>query len=125
MGVVDVQLDRMEEVLHAALLSDRAVDHVLVPPANHHLRDTQRKLLRLAAQPSWCQGTVADLAGDGELRVLIVSVRRHRRVSVVEDQRDACLGHPGLALLVDELVEAPRTHLPRQPGGDTRSRTRR
>ncbi len=37
-GVVDVQLDRVEEVLHAPRLGHVPVDEVLVAPANDHLR---------------------------------------------------------------------------------------
>ena len=37
-GVVDVQLDRAEEVLHSRGRGIAAVDQVLVAASNHHLR---------------------------------------------------------------------------------------
>ena len=42
MGVVDVQLDRSEEVLHARGCGIAPIDQVLVPPPNHHLQVAQK-----------------------------------------------------------------------------------
>ena len=47
----------------------------------------------------------AHLARDGDLVVLLVAERAVLRVLIVEDQRDAGLLHPGLALLVDQLLQ--------------------
>jgi hypothetical protein len=66
--------------LHLARLGRAAVDEILVFPADH------------------------DLAGDGELVVLLVPQRAIRGVLIVENQSDGSLLHARLALLVHQLL---------------------
>ena len=80
-GVVHIQLHGMEEILDLGGLDGVAVDEVLVLAANH------------------------DLAGDGDLVKVLVAHRAGFLVGIVKVDADRGLGHPGLALLVDELLE--------------------
>eukprot|EP00962_Isochrysis_galbana_P054584 scaffold26183_cov101-Isochrysis_galbana.AAC.2 len=128
--VVDVESNRVEQVLHALQLRVLPVDQVLVTAADGHL-GVNRKQRRAAwggarargggkgqrsaasgvAGPRACTATAAspDPAG---ARV-VVAVGRELSVRVVEDERHARLGHARLALLVDELVQVARAHLHR------------
>lgn len=52
-----------------------------------------------------------DLSSDGDLRAVLVPERAPAAIRVVEDDRDGRLGDPGLALLVDELLEVRGANL--------------
>ena len=58
-------------------------------------------------------GKPRHLARDRDLAELLVAMRRHVGVAIVEDERHTRLGDSRLALLVDELIEVGRAHLPR------------
>ena len=81
MRIVDIELDRAEEILNPVVLDVATVDEVLV----------------LAADD--------DLPGDGHLIVVLVSERRLLLVSVVEGDGDCGLGDASLAVLVDQFLQ--------------------
>jgi len=86
-GVVDVELDGMEEVGHLPGGGIPAVDEILAPAAEE------------------------DLAGDGHLGTLLVADGTGGLVLIVEDNGNAGLVDAGLALLVHELREVAGTDL--------------
>lgn len=79
-GVVDVELYRLEEVLNCLLLCAVAVDEILVRAIKH------------------------DLARDADGGVLLEADRRLLRVSVVEYDSDARLLNTCLSALVDKVL---------------------
>ena len=81
MRIVNIELDRAEEILNPVVLDVATVDEVLV----------------LAADD--------DLPGDGHLIVVLVSERRLLLVSVVEGDGDCRLGDASLAVLVDQFLQ--------------------
>ena len=85
--IVDIQLNRPEEVFHAVLLDVGAVDEVLVLASDDHL------------------------SGDGHLIVGLVSQWRLLLVSVVEGDGDRGLGDPRLTVLVDQLLQVGGSHV--------------
>ena len=87
MRIVDIQLNRSEEVFHAVLLDVGAVDEVLVLASDDHL------------------------SGDGDLIVGLVSQWRLLLVSVVEGDGDRGLGDPRLTVLVDQLLQVGGSHV--------------
>jgi hypothetical protein len=76
-GVVDVQLDRLEQVLHCLLLRAMAIDQIFGGTAQHNL------------------------ACHTNCGILLEPDRRPLLVSVVEDDGDARFSDAGLAALVD------------------------
>ena len=87
MRIVDIELDRSEEILHPIVLDVAAVDEVLV----------------LAPDD--------DLPGDGDLVVVLVPQRRLLLVAVVEGDGDGGLRDARLAILVDQLLEVGGSHV--------------
>ena len=84
MGIVDIELDRSEEILHPIVLDVAAVDEVLI----------------LAPDD--------DLPGDGDLVVVLVPQRRLLLVAVVEGDGDGGLRDARLTILVDQLLQIGR-----------------
>ena len=85
--IVDIELDGVEEILHAARLGHVAVDEVLVSAPND------------------------DLPSHGDLVMLLVTHRTLRLVTVVEHKGDSGFGHTCLPLLVHKILQTARTHL--------------
>ena len=81
MRIVDIELDRAEEILNPVVLDVAAVDEVLVLAAND------------------------DLPGDGDLIIVLVTKRRLFLVSVVKCDGDGGFGDSSLTVLVDQLLE--------------------
>ena len=97
MRIVDVELDRSEEILHPIVLDVAAVDEVLI----------------LAPDD--------DLPGDGDLVVVLVPQRRLLLVAVVEGDRDGGLCDARLTILVDQLLQIGRPDVAQV--GDTEEET--
>lgn len=87
MRIVHIKLHGVEKSLHPGRLCKMAIDEVFVPSTNYNL------------------------AGDGDFGRVLVAERGACAVGVVEDDGDGGLGDPGLALLVDELLERGGAHL--------------
>ena len=81
MRIVNIELDRAEEVLHPVVLDIAPVDQVLVLSSDDHL------------------------PGDGNLVEVLVAQGRLLFVPVVECYGDGGFGDAGLAILVDKLLE--------------------
>jgi len=140
-GIVDVELHRMEEILDFVLLRNVAVDEVLVAPADGDLHRNAWSMLLLLHAPirrrperkcdgprgeerscffaiisfpvQQCKtGAGCNLAGNSDLVVCLVANRAGLLIIVVEDDRDRCLLDTSLALLVDELLQRTGTDLP-------------
>jgi hypothetical protein len=78
--VVDVQLNRLEEVLYRLLLGAVAIDEVFV-------------------------GSIEDdLSGDADRCIFFEADRGLLLIPVVENDRNACLLNAGLSTLVDEVL---------------------
>ena len=97
MRIVDIELDRAEEILHPVVLDIATVDEVLVLAAND------------------------DLPGDGDLVIMLVTERRLLLVSVVKCDGDSGLGDSSLTVLVDKLLEVGRSDMAQV--GDTEEET--
>ena len=87
MGIVDIELNRAEEVLDSVILDIAAIDEVLVLAAND------------------------DLPGDGDLVIVLIAQWRLLLVPVVECDGDGGFGHPSLAVLVDQLLQVGCSHV--------------
>jgi len=98
-GVVDVELDRVEKVLDLAGLGSVAIDQVLGLSANQNL------------------------PGDGNLAVLLVAHRGTILILVVENDSDDSLGNSSLTLLVHKLGQVASTNLGQI--GDAKHKTNR
>lgn len=79
-GIVDVELDGLEKILHCLLLCAVAIDQVFTCASEN------------------------DLPGDADLRIFFESNRGLLLVAVVEDDCDACFCYSGLSTLVDEIL---------------------
>ena len=97
MRIVDIELDRSEEILHPIVLDVAAVDEVLI----------------LAPDD--------DLPGDGDLVVVLVPQRRLLLVAVVEGDGDGGLRDARLTILVDQLLQVGRPDVAQV--GDTEEET--
>lgn len=79
-GVIDVQLDRLEKILHSLLLCAVSIYEVFTgSPKN-------------------------DLPGDTDLRIFFKAYWRFLLVSVIKDNGNACFGDSCLAALVNEVL---------------------
>ena len=87
MWIVDVQLDRSEEVLDSVVLDIGAIDEVLVFASNDHL------------------------PGDGDLIIVFIAQGRLFLVSVIKCDGDGCLGHSSLTILVHQFLQVCGSHL--------------
>ena len=79
-GIIDVELDGLEEVLYCLLLCAVAVDEVFACSSENNL------------------------AGDADLGIFFESDGGLLFVAVVEDDCDACFRYSGLSTLVDEIL---------------------
>ena len=83
-GVVDVQLNTLEQVLHRLLLRAMAVDQVFARTAEY------------------------DLSGNRNRRIFLKTDGRFFRVAVIEDDGHTGLGHTRLSTFVNEILEILR-----------------
>jgi len=86
-------------------------------PQNHlkkSPKELKRALARIGFKAAWDNEDgdgMCNLARDSDLGRVLVAERGAGAVGVVEDNGDGSLGDPGLALLVDELLERGGAHL--------------
>jgi hypothetical protein len=80
-GIVDVELYGLEEILYSLLLCAVAVDEVFTCASEN------------------------DLSGDADLCIFFESDGGLLLVAVVEDNCDACFCYSGLSTLVDEILK--------------------
>lgn len=69
------------------------------------------RLCKMAIDKVFVPSTNNNLARDSDLGRVLIAERGAGAVGVVEDDGDGSLGDPGLALLVDELLERGGAHL--------------
>lgn len=106
MRVVDVQLDRLEEVLHPVVLYVGTIDQVLVLSANHNLKKIKRRpkchfCPKLWSVFDWC----THLTGDDNFIVLLIALRALLLVSVIEWDWNRGLGDACLSVFVHQLLQ--------------------
>jgi hypothetical protein len=87
MGVVDIELYGIKEVLNLSCGCVSSINEVFAPASNEHL------------------------SSDGDLGTLFVSNGARGRILVVEDNRDTGLVDPRLSLFVDEFGQISSPHL--------------
>jgi hypothetical protein len=78
--VIDIELDRLEEVLHRLLLRSMPIDEVFARPSEHNL------------------------ARNADLRILLEADGRLLFIPIVKHYGDACFGDSRLAALIDEVL---------------------
>ena len=86
-GVVDIQLDTVKQILHLIHLCAVTLDQVLVATSQHHL------------------------STDRDLVILLISNGTTTGVLVVKHQRYARLRNARLSLFVHQLLQILHTHL--------------
>jgi hypothetical protein len=91
-GVIDVELDRLKQVLDGLLLRAVAIDQVFTRASENNL------------------------ASDADLRIFFESNRGLSFVAVVKDNCDARFRYSGLSTLVDEIL-MPNISMSSLPGG--------
>lgn len=92
-GVVDVELDRLEQVLDSLLLCSMTVDEVLALSSHHDLPSAI-----IAAKGAY-------LSSDADLSVFFKSDGRFAGVFVVKDNGDTGFGDACLTTFVDEVLQ--------------------
>jgi len=105
-GIVDIELDALEEVLNTLLGRLVAVEEVLGYVGKRDLRET-----RSSVRSDTVTNLITNLTSDCDLLEVLHPHWAPFTVGVVEDDGDACFGDACLASLVDEVLLILCTHL--------------